>query len=508
MLVFGIDWVGAVAASAALGLLSYALSAITGDINKAQEAPTIICFSLSGVLLIFFVLWQSFQERRNKPTLIRNSLWKNIAFTCICVNVFMVWGAFNAFEQVMNFFFQNVQDLSGVETTIRFIPTPITGLLSAPTTGFVLHRLNPTWVYWRCAFVAICLNTIAADSLFTVSIILIAGVFPAETQGLAAGVFNTVSQIGTSFGLAIVALISNQVTDQESQIEDKGSPEALIVGYRANGLGEGYVRALVAEGVNVCIADLNEEKGKKLEAELKGTKYIQCNTTIWEDQARLFREAVSFSPTGKIHYVVANAGIHRPDEVFLYSGDDQEPQKPDLSTIDVNIQGTLYTAKLASHYFIKQNGQTPSPKQEDTCLVLIGSGAAFLDCPRAPQYCASKWAMRGIMHALRRTAFYYGSRVNIISPWYVKTNILSEDAFAHVSSLGVVFATVEDAGQCLLRILSDTSINGHSIFVSGRKWAAQGYLDLDLEDYAGSALIQEIQEDQMKSAPASLGLFV
>ncbi|RAQ57207.1 short chain dehydrogenase/reductase family oxidoreductase [Aspergillus flavus] len=282
---------------------------------------------------------------------------------------------------------------------------------------------------------------------------------------------------------------------------------AIVTG-GANGLGEGYVRALVAEGVNVCIADLNEEKGKKLEAELKGTKYIQCNTTIWEDQARLFREAVSFSPTGKIHYVVANAGIHRPDEVFLYSGDDQEPQKPDLSTIDVNIQGTLYTAKLASHYFIKQNGQTPSPKQEDTCLVLIGSGAAFLDCPRAPQYCASKWAMRGIMHALRRTAFYYGSRVNIISPWYVKTNILSEDAFAHVSSLGVVFATVEDAGQCLLRILSDTSINGHSIFVSGRKWAAQGYLDLDLEDYAGSALIQEIQEDQMKSAPASLGLFV
>ncbi|KOC17335.1 aminotriazole resistance protein [Aspergillus flavus AF70] len=233
MLVFGIDWVGAVAASAALGLLSYALSLITGNINKVQEAPTIICFSLSGVLFIFFVLWQSFQERRNKPTLIWNSLWKNLAFTCICVNVFMVWGAFNTFEQLINFFFQNVQDLSGVETTIRFIPTPITGLLSALTTGFVLHRLNPTWVYWRCAFVAICLNSIAADSLFTVSIILIAGVFPAETQGLTAGVFNTVSQIGTSFGLAIVALISNQVTDQQSQIEDKGSPEALIVGYRA-----------------------------------------------------------------------------------------------------------------------------------------------------------------------------------------------------------------------------------------------------------------------------------
>lgn len=144
---------------------------------------------------------------------------------------------------------------------------------------------------------------------------------------------------------------------------------------------------------------------------------MNCDTSNWDDQTRLFQEAESFSPTGKIHFVVANAGIHRKDEVFAYAGDGNEPEKPDLSTINVNLIGTLYTAKLASHYFIKQNGQKPSASQEDTCLIMIGSGAAFLDCPRAPQYCATKWAMRGIMHSLRRTAFYYGSRVNIISPW-------------------------------------------------------------------------------------------
>ena len=147
-------------------------------------------------------------------------------------------------------------------------------------------------------------------------------------------------------------------------------------------------------------------------------KFVECNAAKWKDQVRLFKAAVSFSPTGKIPYVIANAGIHRKDEVFSYAGDGNEPEKPDLSTIDVNLVGPLYTSKLASHYFVKQNGQEPSPAQEDTCLVLIGSGAAFLDCPRAPQYCAAKWAMRGIMHSLRRTAFYYSSRVNVISPWY------------------------------------------------------------------------------------------
>lgn len=91
---------------------------------------------------------------------------------------------------------------------------------------------------------------------------------------------------------------------------------------------------------------------------------------------------------------------------------------------------------------------------------------------------------------------------------YVKTNILSDEAFAHVSSLGVEFARAEDAAQCLLRILSDVSINGHSLFVSGKKWASNGYMDLDLEDYPHSAMIGEMQEDQMKPAPPSLGLFV
>ena len=85
--------------------------------------------------------------------------------------------------------------------------------------------------------------------------------------------------------------------------------------------------------------------------------------------------------------------------------------------MDINVTGSLYTTKLATHYFVKQNGQTQSTAQEDTCLILIGSGAAFLDCLRIPQYSASKWAMRGIMHALRRTTYHYGSRVNVISPW-------------------------------------------------------------------------------------------
>lgn len=112
------------------------------------------------------------------------------------------------------------------------------------------------------------------------------------------------------------------------------------------------------------------------------------------------------------------------------------------------------------------------------------------------------------MHSLRRTTYYYGSRVYVISPWYVRTNILSEEAFQHISDVGVEFAKAEDADQCLLRILSDSTINGHSFFISARKWAPSGYVDLDLDDYPGNDLLQAIQRDQMLSGPVEAGLFM
>ncbi|KAH6620184.1 hypothetical protein C7974DRAFT_227586 [Boeremia exigua] len=281
--------------------------------------------------------------------------------------------------------------------------------------------------------------------------------------------------------------------------------KTVIVTGGASGLGEAYIRTLHAAKANVVIGDSNPKTGEKLASELAGAKYIQVDVTKWQDQLHLFRQAeLAF---GQIHYVIANAGIATQDDVFSFDGPDSVPTEPGLDIIHVNIIGVLYTTKLAMHYFIKLNGTTRSPKQVDTCLILIGSGAAFLDCPRGPQYSCSKWGMRGIMHSLRRTAGLHGSRVNVLSPWYVRTNILTKETFDHVESAGVHIAKTEDAGQALLRLLSDTSINGRMLFIAPRKWAASGYVDLDIDEYPEVSLLNEIQEDQIKPAPISLGLF-
>ena len=90
---------------------------------------------------------------------------------------------------------------------------------------------------------------------------------------------------------------------------------------------------------------------------------------------------------------------------------------------------------------------------------------------------------------------------------YVETKILSKEAFDEVKGLGVEFATLEDAGQCLLKIVSDESINGHSLFLSPRKWAPRGYLDLGLDDYEDK-LLQEITTDQLKGSRYDERLFL
>ncbi|KAL8857502.1 MAG: hypothetical protein Q9178_005997 [Gyalolechia marmorata] len=227
----------------------------TADTSNIRTPTNIFLLGLSLALMPAFVAWVSRQEHNNRPALIPNSLWRNKISTSICINIFLMWGAYNAFEQVINLFFQEVQGLDALETALHFLPQPLSGLLANLAVGLVVHRIrgdwiilattiiscispllmaliDPSWSYWVAAFPAVFLNTVGADIIYTISNLLIMFVFPGSKQGLAGGVLNTVAQIGNSLGLAVVALLAESIT-MHSSIEDKKSPEALMEGYRA-----------------------------------------------------------------------------------------------------------------------------------------------------------------------------------------------------------------------------------------------------------------------------------
>jgi len=92
---------------------------------------------------------------------------------------------------------------------------------------------------------------------------------------------------------------------------------------------------------------------------------------------------------------------------------------------------------------------------------------------------------------------------------YVRTAILPPSAFDHVQASGVSFASLEDGGKLLLRLLSDTTINGRQMFLAPREWApGSGCLDLGLDDFGEGTFLAEVQRDQMRGAPVEEGLFL
>lgn len=230
-------------------------SSLTANMSSIRAPVTAVLLTIALVLLPIFVLWVGRRERIGRPAIIPNSLWKNRVFTSICINVFLLWGAFNAVETLLTFFFQDLQSLSAIQTSVRFLPAPVVGIVTNVAMGIAVHKFKANWIiiattllsavapllvaimkpqdsYWEFAFPALALNVVGTDALFTVSNLVITSAFPDRTQALAGGVFNTIAQIGKSVGLALTAVIADNVSQKLTNSHEDQSV-AMLEGYRA-----------------------------------------------------------------------------------------------------------------------------------------------------------------------------------------------------------------------------------------------------------------------------------
>jgi MFS family permease len=250
-----IDWIGCGLLSTSLGMFSYVFSVLASGTANFLEPASLALFSIAVVLLPLFAFHSARQERLGRKVIIPPSLLKNRVFTSLCITVFVIWGVLEAIQLFLTLFFQLVQSLSPLQTSLRFLPMVVTGSATNFLTGYLVKRvradvlimsgaaisavapllmalIDPNWSYWTCAFVATALSPICADMLFTVAQLAITSVFPQQTHGLAGGVFNTVANIGNSIGLAVTAVVASAVTLAEN--ENMGSTaETLMDGYRA-----------------------------------------------------------------------------------------------------------------------------------------------------------------------------------------------------------------------------------------------------------------------------------
>ncbi|KAL7919276.1 major facilitator superfamily domain-containing protein [Trichoderma austrokoningii] len=250
-----IDITGALIGTASLAMLSYVLAELSADIHSIHKAVTIALLVISVVLIPVFIGWMQYREKHQRNALIPNSLWKNWVFTSCCLMVLFTTAVCNCMELYSSLFFQQVQHHSALHASLQILPSLISGALTNISTGIFVNRMpvmwsvlisstisavapllmaliHPEWPYWYDAFFAQILTPLSCDILFTVGLLVVSDVFPAHMQALSGAVFNTCAQLGTAIGLTVTSLIATSVTNTSSDA-DKGSPSALMDGYRA-----------------------------------------------------------------------------------------------------------------------------------------------------------------------------------------------------------------------------------------------------------------------------------
>lgn len=106
---------------------------------------------------------------------------------------------------------------------------------------------------------------------------------------------------------------------------DKVCGKSVIITGGANGMGEACVRDFVDAGAFVTFADVNEERGRSIEAELnaRGVRsvFVRCDIRDWDQQKAMFDTAKTKSPSNSVDIVIANAGISRSSGDSLWNLD-------------------------------------------------------------------------------------------------------------------------------------------------------------------------------------------
>ncbi len=202
---------------------------------------------------------------------------------------------------------------------------------------------------------------------------------------------------------------------------DFNNKTALVTG-GASGLGEATVRRLAAAGCNVWIADIQQEKGKKLAKQLGSKAGFRMTdvTSEQEVQAAIDETLVTF---GGLHITVNCAGIVAGSKTIGKTGGVYGPHSLDLfsKVIGINLIGTFNVMRLAA--FAMQSN-VPDEEGERGVIINTSSVAAFEGQIGQVAYAASKGAIASMTLPAARDLASSGIRVVSIAPGLFETPLL------------------------------------------------------------------------------------
>lgn len=274
-----VDWIGALLVTA--GFLSLLLALTEGNVVGWSRPWVPVLVVVSALLIAAFVLWQRRLERGasgGKAPLTKMSIFRNAQFSISILVLCLLFASFNGYLVFATYFYQEYQGLSALQTTMRFIPTGVTGVLMACSTPVLLSYFAPdtillvgsvaiatssllfalpiptTTSYFAYGLEAMVLATAGADTAIPCVSLIVSHAMPPEDQAMGGALLQTAMQLGRVVGLAIATATQTAVVAREEGLSvadvgriQQGGRSSLLGLRAANWLN--FALAVAASGV-------------------------------------------------------------------------------------------------------------------------------------------------------------------------------------------------------------------------------------------------------------------
>ena len=258
--------------------------------------------------------------------------------------------------------------------------------------------------------------------------------FSGEGEGLLDDIANTKEEIGQyifleKYGLlglsSNMSQIAQKITALRKERRAGKLPESapvpqipkpfynkvIAVTGGARGYGEGSAKQLFIEGANLVLMDINEEAGKRVEAEMNNSKspnrafFVKTDVTNLESVRQAVYEAVlEFSG---LDVIISNAGVLKSGAV-----EDMEPEDFDFVT-RVNYNGYYNCVKAAVPVMKAQNARSP---ERFTDIIQINSKSGLEGSMKNFAYAGGKFGGIGLTQSFAKELMPDRIKVNAICP--------------------------------------------------------------------------------------------
>jgi uncharacterized oxidoreductase len=186
----------------------------------------------------------------------------------------------------------------------------------------------------------------------------------------------------------------------------------LITG-GATGIGFALAKAFIENGNEVIICGRRKDKLKEAKYNLPKLNTIECDISKEYSREMLYKEITSnFKDT---NILINNAGIHKiidfkKGTVGLSTSSEDE--------IDINLKAPIYLISYFIPNFMKKN---------ESAIINVSSGLAFVPLASMPIYCATKAALHSLSVSLRYQLRDTAIKVFEVIPPIVDTDFYKED---------------------------------------------------------------------------------